>query len=138
VLVAEKVMGFVRRELGPDDPLGRWQSPDGLWFAPYCPAYSTDITAAWKVLKKLSMKRLGPEYHPDSKIYPHSRCRSGLYKPVIQLELYEHDNEYHVTIGRCKGIGSDDDIVVMEVGGTFDTTIPLLICRAALLCVEKP
>lgn len=147
-LVAEKVMGWARRMCPPPEGDGlTWISePEGPGSLErdWClddptlgelPAYSTDIAAAWAVLKEISTKRLGPEYHPDSKHLPKSNSRHGLYKPVIRLELYEHDDEYHVTIGRCKGVGMDDDIVVGLIGGDFDKSIPLLICRAALKAV---
>jgi hypothetical protein len=102
------------------------------------PNYSTDIAAAWAVLKKISTMRLDPEYHPDSKIMPKNKyCRPGLLNPMIQLTFYEHDDDYRITIGRCKGVGCDDDIRVGVIGGDFYTSMPLLICRTALLLVEK-
>lgn len=141
ILVAEKVMGlklsdgpFTKGDYYPVTECREHGGKPMLHYHPI-PDYSTDIAAAWEVLKEISTKRLGPEYHPDSKHLPKSNSRHGLYKPVIRLELYEHDDEYHVTIGRCKGVGMDDDIVVGLIGGDFDKSIPLLICRAALKAV---
>jgi len=134
-LVAEKVMGW--RE----DAYHYWGAPGSsstLWVVAgstedhhgntvWSP--STDIVAAWKVLRCLASLRIGADRHParDGRI--------GLYKPVFRIEAYEHDDEYSVVIGRCKCTGMDDDVVCRQMGGDFDSVVPLLICRAALKVV---
>lgn len=135
-LVAERVMGW--RE----DAYHYWANQDGLtpgcWVVsgstedhhgnnPWTP--SSDISAAWAVVERISVLRLGPECHPQRD------GRHGLYKPVIRVEMYEHDDEYSVVIGRCKCVGMDDDIVARQMGGTLREAIPLLICRAALMAL---
>lgn len=72
--------------------------------------YSTDIGAAMEVFEHISKERIGPAEHPAKD------GRSAIYKPVIQLEAYEHDDCYTVTIGRCKGVGYDDDVSVHTQG----------------------
>lgn len=66
------------------------------------PSYSSSIANAWKVVEKLAVLR-----RTDKEI------GGTIYKPVIRLELYEHDDQYEATLGRCKGIvGDDTDIRV--------------------------
>lgn len=93
---------------------------------------STEISAAWELLGYFMCLRIGPEKHPDAQHLPLKNCRHALYKPVVRLEFYEHDDIYRIELGRCKGVGGDDDIV-------FETNrweeVPLLICRAALKAV---
>jgi len=124
-LVAEKVMGItVIRSCGEylfvNPPI---LTPETVH------RYSTDISAAWKVLRCLASLRIGADRHPARD------GRTGLYKPVFRIEAYEHDDEYSVVIGRCKCTGMDDDVVCRQMGGDFDSVVPLLICRAALKCV---
>ena len=58
--------------------------------------YSTSMHSAWKVVEKLAVLR-----RTDKEI------GGMIYKPVIRLEFYEHDDEYWATLGRCKGIMGD-------------------------------
>lgn len=58
--------------------------------------YSVSMHSAWKVVEKLAVLRRTRE-EPGGMIY----------KPVIRLEFYEHDDEYWATLGRCKGIMGD-------------------------------
>lgn len=121
-LVAEKVLDL------------HWK---GEW-----PHYSTDIAAAMEVLDAVSKFRSGT---PPINDMPHPTdgnrkdARLAFYKPVVELHWYEHDDQAHVVIGRCKGTGSEDDIVVCEWGGSGDTMQTVLaraICRAALKAVK--
>lgn len=119
-LVAEKVMGWTTFE-----EYGQtfWRAPnDGTrYLEPR--EFSTDIAAAWEVVKKLGEFRGGPH---------------NIYKPVIRLEYYEHDGIANVSVGRCKGM---EDVVadaeVWEEHGeaSADQAMALAICRAALKAV---
>ncbi len=51
-LVAVKVMGF---EMSPED-LVKLELPDQALLAGGCPAYSTDISAAWEIVEKLDQR----------------------------------------------------------------------------------
>jgi hypothetical protein len=47
-----------------------------------------------------------------------AKARGGpfqLYKPVLRIELYEHDDDVEVKVGRAKG-ASDVDLASVEVG----------------------
>ncbi len=149
-LVAEKVMGkhveFVEQfggyyEVGKPLPGTPYVLKDGREAHSIKP-YSTDIAAAWEVLAHVA------HLHQE-------RGSPGgfIYKPVVRLEFYEHDDCYEVVIGRCKGIMGDvkhdknyDDIVVramdpvpLEPRATaIQRAMALMICRAALKAVGVP
>ncbi len=59
-----------------------------------------------------------------------------LYKPTIQVELYEHDEICNVTIGRCKTIQNDStDIHVQRwcpKGRTCEVLVAWTMCLAML------
>lgn len=129
-LIAEKVMGCKPRLLRRADTVPDYcgcetrqhaRSDDDSRIA----EYSTDIAAAWEVVKKLGEFRDGP---------------NKLYKPVIRLEYYEHDGIATVTVGRCKGIMGDATDISAEVWeehgeANADQAMALAICRAALKAV---
>jgi len=92
---------------------------------PYLLPYSTEIYAAWQVVKELGRFRGGPH---------------NIYKPAIRLEYYEHDGIATVTVGRCKGIMGDNTDIGAEVweehgDADADKAMALAICRAALKAV---
>jgi hypothetical protein len=120
-LVAEKVMGW---SFQPGSHLSAGLDHNGNWKS--TPSYSSDISAAWEVVKRLTFMR-----------------DKGVYKPVIRLEFFEHDGPYEFRIGRCKSIDQEDDIVVRtdERCGTerwpdeLTVTTCMSICLAALKAV---
>lgn len=130
----------------PSDSLGKWIDahywPGGEENARKLPCYSTDIAAAWDVLDAVSNFRSGCPPIND-KSHPAKDGRSAFYKPVVSLSWYEHDGDASVIIGRCKGVGMDDDIRadVWEAGHGDDgpkgsaQCVALAICRAALKAV---
>lgn len=98
------------------------------------PNYSGDIAAAWEVVKRLSLLR-------EDRGHPAKDGRSAFYKPVIRLELYEHDGEYECRIGRCKGFGDDDvSAKVYERSvdeGRFEDEATYAMCQAICLAALK-
>jgi hypothetical protein len=129
VLIADKVMGgYESKTIGFITYPGSESSLEARADFDKVPHYSTDIAAAWEVVKKLTFIR-----EPGR-----------IYKPVIRLEFFEHDGPYECRIGRCKSIVYDDDIVAtaeernIGEGRTADemtVAMCLAICRAALKAV---
>ena len=88
---------------------------DGMYFR-YIPAYSTDISAAWQVVKKIC-------------IDPPNDCWTG---PTMQINYHIEDSkECHVVFEYLDSldwyVGKHDWVEARA------DTIPLAICRAALL-----
>ncbi len=77
--------------------------------------YSVSMHAAWKVVEKLAVLRRTRE-QPGGLIY----------KPVIRLEFYEHDDEYSAVLGRCKGIMGDDTDIRVGGGIIHENDVPHL------------
>jgi len=113
--IAEKVMGqktFMHPNIGEGgDPLCLEVSVDPV------PRYSTDIAAAWRVLREIQILNGGPR---------------KFYSPLVQLDLYEHDDIYTIRVGRCKSVGMKDDIAVHTYSWE---QVPRAICLAALKAV---
>lgn len=67
-LVAEKVMGWRKRETPPGGHI--WIDKDNLAYVPgELPRYSTDIAAAWEVVEKLNNLDFSIEYEREIKIW---------------------------------------------------------------------
>ena len=75
-LIAEKVMGFQWRALAPDDPLGRWQSPDGQYWSAEPPGYSTSMELAWQVVE--AIKARGFHWWFTAKVGEDQSCTAAI------------------------------------------------------------
>lgn len=61
----------------------------------------------------------------------------ALYKPVVRIEIYEHDDEVTVEVGRCKGM----DEIVIRKGALDGRAYPealLAMLDEALREAQKP
>lgn len=73
-----------------------------------------------EAIERISVMRGGPK---------------GLYKPVVRVEWYEHDNAADVAVTRCKGdFGSRDNIAAEA--SAYGGTAPEAIFRALRLAEE--
>lgn len=130
-LVAERVMGCKPKKRHDDWVCTCDQDDHAIQSdnheVPYLLYYSTNIEAAWEVVKCLAFMR-----------------DHGIYKPIIRLEFFEHDGPYECRIGRCKSIDNEDDIVGVaeercsgEDRAEDEMTVAMCvsICRAALKAV---
>jgi hypothetical protein len=84
VLVATKVMGWVRLDDGVDphtsEPFERWRRSDGSKYSGI-PSYSTSIEAAWEVVEKLHLSLVwndeGWEVYTEDQVVDHELEHGG-------------------------------------------------------------
>ena len=132
-LIAEKVMGHKlersKETIWEEVPIPG--TKDGI-VTSELRYYSISMHAAWKVVERVATLRTSAG----------DKTNGQIYKPVIRLELYEHDDQYEARLGRCKGCG-DDDIVASGFepvdaeprDSYMERAMCLMICRLALKAV---